>query len=133
MKSFLKGDRVVFRTLTGRLGNPGTVLEDSIGDLTWVQYDSTPFRSASTTSRLECHTALRADVQSRAFCVEIPDPDKFLEISEGTELDEELMRAGAFNIEANGHYGAAYFFSLAEEDVPNVGRILQIIERHLNR
>lgn len=134
--TFKKGDRVVFIGGDGRRHRaPGTVLEDSDKGNWWtyVQYDGAVpgFPSCSMTCRLDYHTNLKAETQSRAFCVEIPDPKKFLIISEGTALDEELMRAGAFRIEANGHYGSAYYFSLAEEDVPNLGRYLQIIERHL--
>lgn len=75
---------------------------------------------------------LEVEVQSRSFCVTIPDPEVFLRISEGTELDEKLMRAGAFKIEANGHYGPAYFFTLREEDVPRLAEFVAIIEEHMN-
>lgn len=75
--------------------------------------------------------SLRVETQARSFCVEIPDVDKFLELSEGTALDDALDEAGAFKIEANGHYGSAYYFSLSEEDVPRLAEFVAVIERHI--
>lgn len=131
-KHFVKGDRVAFRRWDGKLGAPGTVVVDSDDfGCTRIQYDNFPEGSisASTTERLDFVTDLTAEAQSINYCVEIPDTEKFLKISEGTALDEELMRAGASRIEANGHYGSAYFFTLDANTHP--GRCLQIIERHL--
>jgi hypothetical protein len=137
MKHFLKGDRVVFRYCDGRTTAPGTVHADSDDQNGWtyIQYDNMPAGSilCSATERLEFSTSLKAETQSRAFCVETPaDERKLMHLSTTSELDEELMQAGAFKCECNGHYGFAFFFHLNEEDVPNVGRYLQIIERHWN-
>lgn len=132
MRHFLKGDRVNSVYGDGRRF-PGTVHADSddANGWTYVKYDKMPSVSCSGTHMLEYNTELKAECQSRQFMVELPaDERKFQKLANTSELDEELMQAGASKCECNGHYGYAFFFTLGEEDVPNVGRYLQIIERH---
>jgi len=54
--------------------------------------------------------------QSSAYCLPITDSKHFLLIQDSYELDREVEALGAFNLEANGHYGSAYFYSLSAED-----------------
>lgn len=56
------------------------------------------------------------EVQSRAYCLPINDIDTFMKIQDDLDLCEKLEAVSAFNIEANGHFGAAVFYSLYSED-----------------
>lgn len=74
---------------------------------------------------------LEVETTTRSFCVTIEDEAKFTIISDNSDLDQEMIEAGAHHVEADGHYGAYYFFSLDEEDVPRLEDFIIIIEQYL--
>jgi len=71
--------------------------------------------------------------QSSSYSLPIINSAHFLKAVESETLDQELAALGASNIEANGHFGSSYFYTLdSDDDTPDRhSQIRETVRKHI--
>lgn len=72
---------------------------------------------------------LVVEAQRISYAVTIPDTEIFLKLDDSS-LDDDLINAGAYDVDWNGHFGSTVFFTIDYDENRNqtLQRCLGIIQ-----